>query len=447
MPSFLKNLYQQQEPSLVSLIERLSPLFSQTNLIKKIRRVRQHYDEPQFFQFSAGLNSHFVKSDSRKFTSSASGFSVFSKETAFLKCCGELIERYCNHPFFKNSVKHIGSFSNISQKALNPCKVAAFSDWRRKENPSLKLDKDSVFRWSEGRSLLDGEKVLIPSQLIYLSYPRLKEEPIVYLPISTGAAGGGCLSAAIVRGIYEIVERDSYIIHYLNKIPSPRVDLKSINNSKIQKLLKLAKRYKLEVISLDITTDLEIPAYASVVIDRTGIGKAVSVGLRANLNRISAIIRSIEEALHTRSWMRREYEKRKGKIDRLNLSETSSLVDRGLLWYPKAAIKKLDFWLKHPRQVKIQETQRKLTSGKQLERANQLLNKHSCEAYFVDLMIPQLQKFGYFVVKVIMPQLQPVYLNEKYRCFGGKRLYEVPPKLGFKVKKESQLNQYPHPFL
>ena len=447
MSSLLKNLYQEQEPSVTSLIKRLSLLFSQTNLIKKIRRVKQHYDEPQFFQFSADLNSHFARSDSRDFTSRASGFSVFSEEVAFLKCCGESIERYCNHVFFKNSVKYVGSFSNISQKACNPQEVASFSNRQRKENPSLKLDKNSVFRWTEGKSLLNGEKVLIPSQLIYLSYPRLKEEPIIYPSISTGAAGGGRLSAAIIRGIYEIVERDSYMIHYLNKIPSPRVDLKNINNSKIQKLLKIAKRYKLEIVSVDITTDLQIPAYASIVIDRTEIGKAISVGLKANLDKIQAIIGSINEAFHTRPWMRREYEKREGKIGRIKLDEISSFIDRGLLWYPKAAIKKLDFWLRNPKTLKVGGSQSELTSGEQLRYLIYLLKKHTCDAYFVDIAVPPLKKFGYFVAKVIMPQLHPVYLNEKYCCLGGKRLYEIPKKLGFEVKEESELNQYPHPFL
>lgn len=447
MPISFKNLYLEQEPSITFLIKKLSSLFSQTNLVQKIRLVRQHYDEPKFHFFSANLNSHFLKLDGRKFTSHASGFSFFSKEVAFLKCCGESIERYCNQAFLKTSVKYLGSFSKIGQKAISPQAIASFSSKQRKENPLLRLDESSVFSWSEGRSLLDGRRVLIPSQLVYLSYPRLKREPIIYLPISTGAAGGGCLAAAIVRGIYEVVERDSYMIHYLNKIPAPQIDLKSINNSEIQKLLKIGKRYKLKIATIDTTTDLQIPTYASVVIDQTGIGKAVSVGLKANLDKVSAIIGSIDEAFHTRPWIRTEYEKRKRKVAEIKLNNVSSIVDRGFLWYPKAAIKNLDFWLKNPEVIKIRGAKSKLTAGEQLRQLTALLKKNSCEAFFVDLMVPQLKKLGYFVVKVIIPKLHPVYLNEKYRCFGGNRLYEVPKRLGFKAKMEDELNQFPHPFL
>ena len=38
-------------------------------------------------------------------------------------------------------------------------------------------------------------------------------------------------------------------------------------------------------------------------------------------------------------------------------------------------------------------------------------------------------------------------MNEKAKYLGGSRLYEVPSKLGFKIKGEHQLNNFPHPFL
>lgn len=447
MDSLLRRLCREREPSIDSSIRNLSLLFSKTDLIRGIKRVKQHYDEPQFHQFSANLNSQYLKSDSRKFSARASGFSFFSRELAFLKCCGESIERYCNHVFFKDLVKFKGPFSNIKKKALDPQAFVSFSSKQKKENLRLKLGKNSIFCWTEGKSLLDERKILIPSQLIYLSYPLIKREPLIRSQISTGAAGGSCLSAAIVRGIYEIVERDSFMIYYLNKIPSPGVDLKNMKDNRVQRLLDVASRYKLRIVVLDITTDLEIPAYVSIVIDKTGIGKAVSVGLKANLNNISAIIGSIEEAFHTRLWMRREHEKRKGKIKKIKLKEISDFIDRGLLWYPNGAIKKLNFWLKNQKTIEVKKAQRNLTSGEQLEQLTDLLKKHSCEAYFAKLMISQLEKLNYFVVKVIIPKLHPLYLKEKHPYLGGERLYEVPKKLGFKTKKESELNKYPHPFL
>ena len=78
-----------------------------------------------------------------------------------------------------------------------------------------------------------------------------------------------------------------------------------------------------------------------------------------------------------------------------------------------------------------------------------ILKKHSLEAVFVDVTTSQINKIGFKVVKVIIPQLQPLYLDEDFKYFGGRRLYSIPRVLGYtKAKtKEEDLNKIPHPFL
>lgn len=49
----------------------------------------------------------------------------------------------------------------------------------------------------------------------------------------------------------------------------------------------------------------------------------------------------------------------------------------------------------------------------------------------------------------IIPELQPLYLDERYPYFGSDRLYSVPVKLGYlkNPNNENTLNKFPHPFL
>jgi ribosomal protein S12 methylthiotransferase accessory factor len=56
---------------------------------------------------------------------------------------------------------------------------------------------------------------------------------------------------------------------------------------------------------------------------------------------------------------------------------------------------------------------------------------------------------GFRVVKVVIPNLHPLYLDEKHPYLGGKRLYDVPVKLGFlkNPRKEDEFNKISHPFL
>ena len=77
------------------------------------------------------------------------------------------------------------------------------------------------------------------------------------------------------------------------------------------------------------------------------------------------------------------------------------------------------------------------------------MKEKDIEVVYVDITHPKIKKYGIMVVKVFIPKLQPLYLDEYYPYLGGSRLYEVPVKLGFlKVpNQESQLNKIPHPFL
>ena len=445
-------IYTEDEQSLTTTFKRVSIVStSEFNLVKGFGRVLQYYDEPQFWQYSATLNSKFLNQDGTYFNSVASGISFTSEEMAITKCLCEAMERYCNHAFFNNSVTCVGRYNQLNKVALNPFDVVAFSDSQLKNKKYKKflINNKSRFSWTEGFSLTMNKKVLVPSQLIYLSYPHLSDEPVIYPGISTGSAGGSCLSAALVRGICEIVERDAFMIFYLNKLRAKRIALTLIKNSRIQNLLNILNRYKMELFTFDITTDVDIPTFLSVVIDRTGLGKSVSLGLKCNLDQTTAIISSIEETFISRSWLRTEYEKSEKKVTPTDLLKKPDIRTRGLLWYPIEAIENLNFLINAPVSMdNISPQPITKSSGQQLEHILKIFEKHGYNVLYKEITLPTFKKLGYFVTKVIIPQMQPFYLNENFKLLGGKRLYSVPKKIKLKPKsEEKQLNLYPHPFL
>jgi len=451
MPN-LKKLYLEKERDIHSSLINLSPIVDPNfGFLTSIRRVRQHYDEPKFWHYSAKVNSKFSKNDGGPFNTQSSGISIFSEKTALLKCLGESIERYCNFVYLKGKVSFEGPFSLVKAKAIKPERFTGYSphQLQNKRFKQFVVDSNSIFTWTSCKSLLDEQKILVPCQLIYLSYYRGKTEPILYPPISTGTAGGSSLSAAIVRGVHEVVERDAFMIYYLNKLPAPRINLKICKDHRIQKILRIAARYKLEIISLDITTDLPIPVVATVVINDTGIGKAVSVGLKSDLDPVEAIIGSFCEALHTRNWIRETYEKvalNTTRVDPLK-NKNVEMKRRALLWYGAGASQNLNFLLNSHKKSDIQPIKRVYKSGEHLKRLISIFAKNSYEVFYKELTLNSFREMGYFVVKVLIPGMQPLHLNEKYPLLGGNRLYTVPERLGFKAKTENELNKYPHPFL
>lgn len=408
------------------------------NFIQLIQRELQYYDEPKLWSFSARINGKQIKHDGGEFEAQASGFSFFSKQEAILKCLMESVERCCNFLFFKSSISCVDTTKHLHSKAIN------FYLYKKFGNNS---DNNVKFRWTTCESLSDDSHLLVPCQSVWFSYPHISKESIVYPAISTGVAAGACLSAAILRGLLEVVERDAFVIYYLQKLPAPRIRLDLIKNIQVKQMVEMIKGYKMEIICFDISTDLEIPVMMSIVLDRTGVGKAVSVGLKSDLNPIKAIIGSMEESFHTRKWIRNEHEKRQTPITINDFSKNSDMVARGLLWYSVDSINRLDFWLNNKQTKIVKEESKPTSSGDQLQRVIQSLSKCGYTAYWKNLMVLQFKNLNIYVAKSIIPGLQPLYLNERYRLAVSDRMYIVPKKLGFHVRNESQLNTFPHPFL
>ncbi len=431
----------------ISLIKNLSPILQEIKLVESFERVRQHYDEPKFWYYSASINDKHLKQDGAHFHSKASGVSFFSQYEAVLKALAEAIERYDNFAFFNKEVSYVGSYSKINKNAINPEKFIFFSDKQLHQNEykNFRIDDNSLFRWTEMKSLNTNESCLVPCQVIYLSYRPVKKEPAIYPSISTGAAGHFKLDSAILGGIYEVIERDAFMIYYLNKLKPKRYDLLSSNNEKVKKLLEISQRYRLKIFSLDIRTDLPIPAVASVVVDETGFSKAVSVGLKSHLDIESAIIGSINEAFHTRTWIRESYIQNPSDISKTELIKNSTIKNRGLFWYPSKSISKLDFFINNLDLVKIESANKDLSARNQLRILRKSLEDRGYKIYYKDITSKYFMDIPFKVVKVVIPRMQPVYLNEKYPLRGGERLHNVPSSLGY--KNTGKLNTYPHPFL
>jgi ribosomal protein S12 methylthiotransferase accessory factor len=434
-----------ESEKLDEILSSLKPvLFPEFNLISALKLEKQYSDEPSFWYFSSNLNDRFIEHQGHDFYSQASGTSFYSAKEALIKCLAESVERICNFVFLESSVEltaSIKTLQNKKYKFIDPRKIPRFSE-KQKEKLNL-IDASSPIRWTTFKSMSNNDSYYFPCQSTYLSYSPLKNEPAIYPSISTGVAGRDTLDSAILHGIYEVVERDAFMIHYLNKIPPKTIDLLSSANEKILYLYEIAKQYHLQLYCIDITTDIQIPTVAAVVIDTSGYGKAVSVGLKTDMDIEMAVIGAITEAFHTRTWVRKEYESSKQTISKNELIENSSILNRALFWYPTSSIKHINFWLKKSQVVSLKHKKNVKTN---LKIVQDIISRNKLHIYWKEITLPQFNKVNYHIVKVVIPELQQLYLNEKYPLLGGERLRTVPEHLNA-VSLVDIIEHYPHPFL
>jgi ribosomal protein S12 methylthiotransferase accessory factor len=315
----------------------------------------------------------------------------------------------------------------------------------KKHHSGMKLtfDERTPFRWVRTTSLTSKDTRYIPLQLVSLKYiARDAHEPFIRMPLSTGGAAGATLDEALLAGVLEVIERDAYMIGWLNQIAGNRVDIHS--SPKLREVADLFKRYHLELHIVELPTDFSIPVFLSIVIDRTGIGYAVVVGAKAGFDCEDVALDVACDIVHGRHAYRRQDMGVIEKDVHINLRTRAHLwrsVDRicdiePLLTGP---IRPLEYF-----KERYAEASSISDANGRLNFLKKKLNELNLDAYWVDVTAEQLHEIKVPVVMVSIPKMQPLYVDECFPYHGGERLKNVPQKLGLPYRKNPP--EVSHPF-
>jgi len=291
------------------------------------------------------------------------------------------------------------------------------------------LEKNA-YLWSAATDWLSKKKILVPSQLIYLSDMFKDEVAITPEQISTGAAFGGSVKHAFETGFLEVIERDAFMISYLTKRKIARVTgfPESVN-----RIINYLKRYYIDMFVFDVTNDLEIPVFMAIAVDRQGLGVAVSVGMKSGFDPESAIVGSIMESVQARRQSRFSKEMEGDKFHFPKANEIESKQDRYFYWYPVKMIGHLDFWLKGSRFVSFSKLDKYVSS---IGEGVKQLSERGYHVIYADMTLDPIKKIGFFAGKVLIPELQPLYLSERLKVLYSVHGGDIIPSKGLK----------PHPF-
>lgn len=346
----------------------------------------------------------------------ASGYAL-NYDTAATKAFAELIEWHSLTIYNKKDFIY-GSWNELKSKgAIDPRVFRGFQ-----------IDENARLSWTPCHSLFDNKKYFVPAQLVYLGYERLPEEPLIRQATTNGAAAGISRGKAMERAVLEAVERDALMIHWLNKITPPRIDIEGLQilgNETITRIVSEYRKYKIDFAILDITADLGVPVILTVIRDGARGRPAVFLGAGAGLDIESAIIHSLLEGLRAGYWSSVSDEQIEAVNKKASLIE--NIEERRVYWCDKSRMPEADFLLSGP----IKKIERNEFSGassqKKMEHLIKILKARGIKAYVVDYATKAAKDAGLKIVKVLIPKLYYLYLNERFKHPG--------------------VNPIPHPFL
>src|SRR3989339_303473 len=383
---------------LTNILNRLESV----GLSNSIQAIPYITDEPKIPGFLCFANKI---AEQKYITDEVFGQGYDRNETkARIKSVGEFLERLC----FDNPNKNLLILDNyVSQSDYaNPQIFCCYSENQLdKMKDHVENSKKSRYLWMKVKDVLNNKDVFIPAQMIFIR--GFEEEfPIRLERITTGGALGiKGTDHAMSYGLLEVLERDACMGAYLQKTPVKKIiDLPP----NISTLVKYLDRYGLETHVLDVTSDLNIPTIAVITVDRTGVGAAINVGSKAAYTYNYAIERAILESIQCRRVARIERETKYSR-ELPHVEKITGVDDRYYYWYSTDKITDLDFWLNNNDTVSYK---RLASHQSNLDAIINTLQIKKFNLFVADITLPELATQGCEVLKVIVPELHPLFLSE-----------------------------------
>jgi ribosomal protein S12 methylthiotransferase accessory factor len=437
------------DPALWKSVETLEILKEEGIITAHFKDHMSSYpDEPRLKSWTALL------ADDKGYRGySGYGYDFFNHTEAIGPAVGEALERWALNNFKPSETEiRTTSYNEIKKEgALDIFSVAGFTpEFRAKKHTdyTFTFDEYAPFQWVRGESLIQKKPLWIPYQLTSFAGQHRthnKKEAVISKIISTGGAAHISKEKALVGGILEVVQRDAFMLYWLRKITPQRIDVTSIESSKLRFIEEQFKRYNLSFYCLYLKTDVPAHTVVTVIIDKTGVGPAVCVGASTGFDITDVVYKSILETFASRLGVRKllNFHLAQGKTLAFN-PQTIGHEERLLYWCDMSRLPDISFFTAG-KEVDVETLPVYEEKGSELERLLAHFKKTGEEVCFTNLLSRELEKkLSLYAVMVTIPTFQPLHLEEAFPFFGGARLELVPNQL--ELTPGAALNTVPHPF-
>jgi ribosomal protein S12 methylthiotransferase accessory factor len=187
----------------------------------------------------------------------------------------------------------------------------------------------------------------------------------------------------------------------------------------------------------------------AIALDQTGSGPAAVIGLGCHVSPVKALERAMLEICQVHPGEALRY-REKPPNKRLTCAEdVKSLEDHSAWVSAPERLCEFSFLIENGRIEHIEELVDYSTGNvaDDLKYCVTALQRIGCRVLYVDLSTSDVEGYGIHVVRSIAIGLQPMHFGWGEERLGGKRLFELPQKLGFASLPltERDLNLCPHP--
>jgi ribosomal protein S12 methylthiotransferase accessory factor len=168
-----------------------------------------------------------------------------------------------------------------------------------------RFDDDLPILWVEGDDLVGGGRMWVPFETVHMDATLREASGAGCFAASTnGLASGNHLLEATSHALCEVIERDATTLWRRRRQArrdGMRLDLATVGDDSCRAILQRLYDTELDVAVWDVTSDIGVPAFQCVVLDRTGEISHLGQGSGCHPSAEIALMRALTEAVQVRT--------------------------------------------------------------------------------------------------------------------------------------------------
>ncbi|MDD5084296.1 MAG: YcaO-like family protein [Candidatus Moranbacteria bacterium] len=323
--------------------------------------------------------------------------------------------------------------------AVLPSDLVAFhpDQYELSNFPFFAFDLRRVYEWKLAIDVVNGENRYVIADCIY--FPYYPEYPRYASANSSGAATYPTRDGAIERGVLELIERDAFMIVWLNRLVMPTIRVDTLPENiqyRIQKLEEAGFIIVIKDLTLDLTPVILVFAQSESLCYTT-CSACSSFDIIEALERA---LMEVESAVYCRLAF--------GSSEPILPEDVRMTQDHGKLYEQETFFRSANFLMESRFLRKLSEV------GKgacfHWEALLERFTEQGRIVLAVDLESIQAcgDQLNLYRVKTFVTGLVPISFGYGEEPCGMKRIYEAPVALGFYPDPlgYDDLNKFPHPY-
>lgn len=357
-----------------------------------------------------------------------------TKVDALIGAAGEAIERYSAARYRKSDL-HVSPTAAMRDDFVDPRRLCLYSDeqYAQPGFPYARFEADRPIHWTRGWWFGTSEPVWVPALPAYFNFEACAHEYFCQVS-SNGLAAGASVDDAAMRALFELIERDAFMLTWLCQLPARRIVVDDTVEPAVREIIRQLGQRGAEVeLYLMDGTEIDIPAVMCLAIGDGKTLPAASVALSCHLDPRVAVRKAVLEQGHVGPYLTRKLAEHPVPA---TPADVHTLEDHAAYYFTPERLPVFDF---------IRRGDRPPIAARDLPAAAEVsvaacaarLEQAGVRVAVVDVTSPDLRDSPFRVARAIGLDVQPIHFGERFRRLVSARLD--------KHSGGRPLNPHPHP--